>query len=241
MNEISRSLVPVVILGLLASSVAASPPPVQVVACGQVVATATSAVLAADLDCTGASGIQLGARAKLALGGHALSGDSFTGIDCLGACTVSGPGSITGFNRGVAAARGAIKIDGGVDFAAKVFGVVGRRTVQVKDASFHDHLIAGVNGTQAVKIENSSFVDDSDAIESASQVKLVASTITGGARGIYARGASLIDSTIDTTTDGLNGADIDTSSRPRLKNSSCAGKSANSRVEMKTWGVCALD
>ena len=54
---------------------AAPPPPVSVVACGQVIPTATTGVLAADLDCTGAAGIQLGARATLDLAGHALAGD----------------------------------------------------------------------------------------------------------------------------------------------------------------------
>lgn len=219
---------------------AAPPPPVSVVACGQIVPKATTGILAGDLDCTGSDGIELGARAKLDLAGHTLSGDSFSGVECEGGCAITGAGAISGFKRGVSAEKGPIKVDGSITFANQINGVFSRRAVQVKGATFDGHSISAVGAGQAAKIESCVFTDNATSITSGGTVKLVASTITGGGTGIYARGANLIDSSIDTTTDGLIGVDILTlSGRPRLRNSTCAGKSQ--RYTGPTWGVCALD
>lgn len=219
---------------------AAPPPPVSVVACGQVVAKAVTGILAGDLDCTGADGIKLGARAKLDLAGHTLSGDSFSGVECDGGCAVTGTGVITGFKRGVSAEKGPIKVDGSIAFANQINGIFSRRAVQVRGATFVGHANDAITAAQAAKVESCVFTGNSTAITSGGTVKLVASAITGGGTGIYARGANLIDSTIDTTTDGLNGPDILTlSGRPRLRNSTCAGKSQ--KYTGPTWGVCALD
>jgi hypothetical protein len=220
----------------------AAPPPVAVVACGQVVPTATTGKLAADLDCTGAEGIQLGARATLDLDGHMLSGDSYDGVLCAGACTVTGGGAISGFKRGVSSAKGAIKVGGGgaIVFTNQISGIVGKRTVQAKGVTFAGHAVEAISAVQTATLEGCTLTDNSTGIASSSTVKLIGTTITGGAIGIYARGASLSYSTIDTTTDGLNGPDILTlGGRPRLKASSCAGKSQ--KYGGPSWGVCALD
>lgn len=240
MTKLPRYIIRLFAFGLLAQGAAsaAPPAPVPVVACGQTVPVATTGFLTADLDCTGADGIKLAVRAKLDLAGHTLSGDAFAGVECAGICTVVGPGAIQGFTRGIGSENGNVKVEG-VDFANQTEGIVGRRAVQVKGATFTGHAVDAISSVKAVKIENSSFVDNKTAVGSSSTVKLVASSITGGTTGIFARGANLIDSTIDTTTDGGNGPDLKTSGRPRLKNSSCAGTSA--KTFGGTWGVCALD
>ncbi len=193
-----------------------------------------------DIDCNGSDGIELGARARLDLAGHTPSGDAFDGVLCTGACTITGSGAIGGFKHGASSQKRAIKVDGSIAFANQFYGILGKRTVQAKGATFSGHAMEAISAAQAVKVESCTFTDDSSAITSAGTAKLVGSTITGGTIGIHARGANLIDSTIDTATDGLNGPDILTlSGRPRLENSSCAGKSQ--RYAGSTWGVCALD
>lgn len=182
----------------------------------------------------------LGARVRLDLAGHALSGDSFAGIECVGACSVVGPGAVTGFNVGVAAERGSVKVDG-VDFATYAIGILSQRTVQAKNATFTGHQNSAIEARQAVKVENCTFAGNGNAVSSSSTVKLTSSTITGGAFGLNTRGANLIDSTIDTTTDGGNGPDIVTLSRPRLVRSTCAGTSKRRYDPVASWGVCALD
>lgn len=241
MNGLAYVSTLVLICAAAPLAVAAPPPPVAVVSCGQVVPKATTGVLAADLACTSQNGVTLEARAKLDLAGHTITGDVALqmGVECLGACTVSGPGSISGFIHGIKADKGAIKVDGGISFTSLHWGIYGRRGAQVKDATFSGHLSTAVSAAQAAKIESSTFTNNSRAISSGGTVKLVASTITGGSTGIYARGANLIDSSIDTTTDGGTGPDITSNGRPRLRNSTCAGTSVN--FNLVTWGVCALD
>jgi hypothetical protein len=240
MHRIISIVAGVLVLALAATSPAA-PPPVEVVSCGQIIPGAMVGVLTADLHCTSGNGVLLEARATLDLAGHTLSGDVTLndGVECLGAtCTVTGPGSVIGFIEGIHAEKGAINLDGAA-IAALHYGIFGRRGAQVRNASFTGHLSTAVYVAKAVKIENSTFTNNSRAASSGGTIKLIGSTITGGSTGLYARGANLIDSTIDTTTDGGTGPDIQTNGRPRLRDSTCAGTSSS--FSLVSWGVCALD
>jgi len=65
----------------------------DVTSCGQTVAPRDMAVLTTDLTCSSsASGVFLGDRSTLDMNGHTMNGG---GVNCIGSCTVTGPGTIT--------------------------------------------------------------------------------------------------------------------------------------------------
>ena len=83
---------------------------VDITACGQIVPAHEVGVLQSDLVCTG-HGLAVRASGTLQLAGHSITGDGDigeTGVVCsgpngraTGRCTIQGPGTISGFGRGV--------------------------------------------------------------------------------------------------------------------------------------------
>lgn len=107
MNRLETLAVAVSAFGV-AMLVAGAARAVDITSCGQNVEAHEVGVLQNDLVCTG-HGIGVRAYGTLQLAGHTITGDGDdTGVSCsgpngraTGRCTIQGPGTITGFARGV--------------------------------------------------------------------------------------------------------------------------------------------
>jgi hypothetical protein len=119
---------------VLLSSVVSGQAGDTVSSCGQRVTG--SAVLAADLDCSGyATGPAVELTGTLDLASHTILGNpTATAVACDGNCVVRGPGTITGALGGVAGAR-SVRIENAATIVSNVEeGVVAAGSVDVRDS-----------------------------------------------------------------------------------------------------------
>jgi len=220
---------------------------VDVTACGQVVATRTTGVLTADLDCSSAAGafaVDLADRATLQLAGHTISG---RGVICRERCTVSGPGDITGAEPGLTLLGSRrVTVNGGISIHGNRDGIYGGARLTLIDVDVSNNMDSGVftlgrqvKGSNVVINDNGAFgLFAQDA--AVRLVGLIAND--NGWFGVNAKRVRLLDSTL-TGNEGGHPAnppfvDVVSSRRPRLVNTTCDHSLGPDGI---VWGVCAQD
>jgi hypothetical protein len=218
------------------SAFAASPPPVLVDTCGQVVPEKAAAYLAADLDCSAYAGtyaIELEKRASLDLGGFTLTIGANYGIGCYeGKCAIRN-GTVTG---------------------SGLYGVVGTK-VLVENVTVATSGLLATSLNENSTLRGSTIAGTSTVGVHASggkkKLSIVDSTITGQRRlGVWVYKVDLRNSTV--TGNGTDPecagdatcADLFTARRPKLRDSTCgssAVQGADPTPGCLGWCVCAGD
>lgn len=255
----------VVLLGGAARAAA----PVPVTACGQVVNG--TGQLVADLDCSGAADEAVKLSGRLLLNGFTLTGNpAFDVVRCeVGACGVSGPGTVTGGFDGVRSDRGA-RVDGGAVISGNAGdGVRTDSSAKVLDATITGNGGDGVRSKARATVQRSTVSGNGgDGVRADSTVSLKESTVTGNA-GAGADSERTAKAKLSSVTanglDGLKGlkvvlssstatgngtapicgvlddcADLAAASRPRLAGTSACGTSRDTE-NGGSWGVCTND
>jgi hypothetical protein len=221
----------------LASTALAAPAPIPVTTCGQTVPAGKRGVLVADLDCTGHyAGVNLGTNARLLLDGRTITGATGAAVLCEKSCRVQGPGALSGSLTGASGYRVQVT---GVDVSGNSIGI-NATTAQVADSTFTGNNEA-IHAQRTARVSDSQLVGNPIFNVIARHAALRDVTISGGEIGIVAATAGLIDSSVDTTADGGETIDFRTDKRPRLRNSTCAGRSERRQSPSESWQICALD
>jgi hypothetical protein len=242
-----RILTTLLILGIVAPA-AASPPPIAVTTCGQVVPRRTVGYLTSDLDCsgpqTGAAAIAavfVAQRGTLELRGYTISG---LGIVCAEPATDS---------LGQPAFRkvGACTIDGGggIVAGAAAHGIVAKK-LTAHDITIRDSGQEGAWSWARVTFDNVVITGSGGfgARFDVGKVTVTNSTITGnGEYGIdtdrlVLTGSTVIDNGIGPNCGPpplLRCADLHAYRLPQLIDSTCGTSVMTTHPE--TWGVCQSD
>jgi hypothetical protein len=234
-----------------------------VTTCGDSVPAAVTAVLANDLACTGpGAAVTVGDGGRLMLRRHVIAGGAY-GVECLGACSVRGPGEITGGGQGIY-----VYDNGGL--------------ISVRSVHIHDNTLNGIyryNAVGTLKLlhveldHNLNGVDSSAAGDEISGSRVSVHHNVGG--GVYGMdfvfhhlmltenapgpsgdspgllsergGATLVSSILTGNASAIGGMDIATNLAPVLVRTTC-GKSFQVPFDGPvpfpgdpSWGVCAND
>jgi hypothetical protein len=230
-------LIGIVVAAVLLATSPAFPMPVPVLVetCGQMVPAKAAAYLAADLDCStfsGAAAVELGKRASLDLGSFTLTTGELYGVTCReGRCAVRN-GTVTG--AGYAGILGAnVLVENVTVTMTGLFGVA------VNGATVRGSVIAG-SGTIGIYSSGTK-----------KKIRIIDSTVNGHARfGVSTYKVELHNSTVDGNLQdpdcaaGALCADLLTTRRPKLKDSSCGRSQSlpeNPFPGCLGWCVCTDD
>jgi hypothetical protein len=229
---------------------------VPVTECGQTVEG--DAYLAGDLDCTGFVGedptgaaiILLSSHGRLDLRGFTLTGGLYVGVSCVERCNAPhnrcGPYQIRTARCDVFDSVG-----GGVITGA--WQGVSADSVRVRDVTLSNHVYDAIGVNGRVMLRSVTLTGNNVSVDTDGLVRVYDSTITGNARfGIAARTILLRNSTV--TGNGFvpgcdphdwqnRCADLDSSRKPRLRNSTCDTSTGKPYLHdgRRDWGVCSLD
>lgn len=264
-----RPSIALLVLALAPAPVLALDIPGDPSSCGIVVERGDPGVLQGDLDCTGQPSffaIELRPGAKLELNGHTISGARGANVSCFvaatKACTIAGPGEITGAPFGVSSASRLKMSD--VDVHQNdvgihiIYGAVSHAAlVKLDRVTVRDNDAEGIKGGGILRITDSSITGNGDVgTTSYGPSRLKRTTITGNGSfgivtGVYSpsddryifnkNALALADSTV--TGNGVldGGVDILAGRRPNVVRTMC-GTSANALAPGNpTFGVCAGD
>jgi hypothetical protein len=203
----------IVVTALLSIGATLAEAQTPVTSCGQTLIN-EDGVLTADLECqapsTFSSAVQL-YNATLNLGGFTLTmpPDEGIGVLCGARCAVVGPGTIVGGGMGIKGPyRGRVLVDG-VTVTGVGFIAIGGTAVRVTDSTLIDNGSSGVSGNR-IRIEGSTVtgnnqIDESRAAVSGwiKAVRVTDTIITGNHfSGVYAHRVRADNSTI--SGNGLN-------------------------------------
>jgi hypothetical protein len=232
-----------------------------VTTCGDTVPPAVTAVLANDLACSGpGAAVTVGDGGRLMLRRHVITGGAY-GVECLGACSVRGPGEISGGGQGIYA------YDNG--------GLVSVRSVHIHDNTLNGiYRYNAVGSMRLLHVEldhNLNGIDSSATGDEISGTRVnvhhnlgegvygkdivfhhatvTANAIDGSSPGLLSQvgGATLIGSTVTGNASGIGGDDIATYLAPVLVHTVC-DKSYQVPPDgivpgpgSPSWGVCLND
>ena len=231
---------------------------IDITACGQTVPDAGSAILAADITCPGSGpAITLGRRARLRLDGHTVTGGT-AGVECLGACRVTGPGALTGALSGIQTSAGGhvvvkqVDVSGNAEYGIQVLSdpadQPGRGRLTAVDVTANGNGEAGVVAFPYLRGRN--ITANGNAAHGVStcvfSVKNLQAT-SNGEQGIVGCGGKLVASTITGNDAAGAGTDVLTVAAPKLSATTCGksamllGFNAGEPIVGATWGVCASD
>jgi len=214
-------------VGLIALARAASAgSPVPVTTCGQTV-TGTGQ-LVTNLDCSGTADDAVKLSGKLLLNGFTLTGNpAFDVVRCaVGACRVSGPGTVTGGSAGVRSKsrakilRSTVSGNGGD-------GVRADGSASIKESTVTGNAGAGVDSDRTAKAKLSTVTANGLDGMKGLRVALSSSTATGNGT----------DPSCGVTDDC---ADLAAATLPRVTATSACDTSRDTE-NGGTWGVCAND
>ncbi len=210
-------------MALLQSGQAALAAPMVVSQCGTVVAAMQTAVLAANVDCTGhvGPGITLQDGAMLQLGGFSLIGDpaqpATDGVVCETSCRVAGPGEIRGFTRDGVKAASSIMLDD-VDIRGQGEDGADANFVTAKDCGFYDNAGTAMNVSKLADAGNCTFTGNGTAMEAfdrddpdiyVGRIRAHGCTITDNLGGLVSiAGLAVVDTTITGNGFGVSGTRV---------------------------------
>jgi len=234
--------------------------------CFHVVPSDGVATLQADLDCSGTGGVVsfvLEDGARLELNGHSMVGNATSsGVVCRRKCVITGPGTLSGYQRAIYGERGSGTVDVSdltlVDNADSI-DVVGRLNATRVDASSTRY---GVRSSKPMVLNQVTVTNSGgdgilgkkilgdDVTVSGCQTAIATDGIVQLSRlnahdniyGVDARRMRLTDSTVTTNTSD----DLLSRSKPVLTNTSCETSARLVRTKGGylvggSWGVCAGD
>jgi hypothetical protein len=228
--------------------------------CGTVIAgKGQVGVLQNDIDCITA-GVNSGAilmthRTTLRLNGFSIRSAAFA-IDCVGKCTIEGPGAITtdGNACGIQVAQNTkARLElSDLDIHDNAKGICAGSPTSVKtqltDVTVRNSTSVGIGGAtfRAGKVKGSgvTVTDNGSQGIAADKIRLEASSIQGnGQSGIFGKSVKLSDTEV---SGSVAAADLAAAKRPKLKGTSTCGASSElSEYPAATfgpsWNVCADD
>jgi len=249
-TTILRTLAILFLLGAIVN-IASAREPVLISTCRYYLLKPQVGVLATDLNCTGSAyGVFLD-NASLRMNGHAIDGATDAGIICKGSCKVTGPGSVSQSNVGIAAFPdttrqrrvqiAAVDVhDNGVGINVSEPLPSNRLKIYLTDVTANDSSLDGVS-CAAARVRGKNVTTNGNAVDG---LRANAATVLrnftsiGNSLGYDNLGDArsvLRDSTITGSTDGV---DIATKVFPTLINTTCEHSLGPTLVP---WGVCSGD
>jgi len=249
---------------------------VDVTACGQIVPDGDTGTLQADLDCSADpadAAVALGNNATLDLNGHALVGRHIA-LRCpadahQNACTIRGPGDVSGGNYGIAGANRLITVSDLTVHDVRIGGITAGRRLVLTNVSVLGSGIDGVDANQRLTATNVVVNDNAYSGIYAAQVngtdvtangngysgvgckkcRLLRLTANGNGTeeihvgaggGVQGTSVRLTDSVVTGNVVDEVPVDVDTFHRPKLVNTTCDHSRRRSEPT-ESWGVCASD
>lgn len=232
-------LIGAVMLAFSVSPATAGGPPQELTSCNQDVEG--DVYLTGDLDCTGVGGmgVNLLKQATLELRGFSIRNAQNIGVQCFKACTILGPGSITGSHNGIWAPRKVSVVD--VDLLDNGVLGIGGDKIELVDSSVEGSR-QGIVGGRRVDLVNSTVTgSDWAGVTVASRLPPSSGPCTHGRLSL--RGSTVTGNATDSGAQDCidrGCADVVTCRMPRLDDSSSCGTSLRDGPS-EPWGVCTLD
>ena len=252
-----RALVPALLLVAVNASAA------DYDTCFHVVPPDSVATLQADLDCSGTDGVVsfvLETGARLELNGHTMVGNlTSAGVVCRRHCSITGPGTISGYLRAIYGERGTVDVSDltlaanhesidvngrlnatRVDASSTRYGVRSSKPMTLNQVTVTN---SGGDGILGKKIlgDDVTVTNCQTGVMTNGLVQLSGLHAHDNLYGVSSRRVKLTDSTV-----AMNGTDLFSVSKPVLTNTSCDTSVRLLRIQGgyqsgPPWGVCAND